>query len=72
MHVSVHECAHGVEGDTDNLPQRLDTSGCPLPPTSFFLFSGARGIWKFPGPGSNLSHSSGPSHSSDKAGSLTC
>ena len=36
----------------------------------FFLFLGgghAYGMWKFPGQGSNLSHSCDPSHSSDNA-----
>ena len=39
----------------------------------FFLFSGhAHGIWKFPGQGSNLHHSSDWGHCSDNAGSLNC
>ena len=37
----------------------------------FFFFGCAHGIWTFPGQGSNLSHSSDPSHCSDSARSLT-
>ena len=39
-----------------------------LPPP---FFGHSRGIWKFLGQGSNLSHSSDPSHTSDNARSLT-
>ena len=38
--------------------------------TSFFFSSHAHGMWKFPGQGSNLSHSCDPSYSSDNTGSL--
>ena len=37
----------------------------------FFFFSFWPCMWKFPGQGSNLSHSSDPNHSSDNARSLT-
>lgn len=37
----------------------------------FFLIGCIQGKWKLLGQGSNLSHSSNPSHSGDNAGSLT-
>ena len=39
---------------------------------STFIFSGVHIIWKFPGQGLNLHHSSNPGHCSDDAASLTC
>ena len=38
----------------------------------FFLFGHIHGMWKFPGKGLNLYHSSDPSHWGDNTGSLTC
>lgn len=39
----------------------------------YFLFFGCtRGVWDFPGPGTNPRHSSDPSRSDDNARSLTC
>lgn len=35
------------------------------------FFGHSHSMWKFPGPGSNLCHSSGPSLSSDNTGSST-
>ena len=37
-----------------------------------FVFSYTQGLWKFLGQGTNLHHSSHPSHCIDKARSLTC
>lgn len=44
---------------------------CPDRDFFFFLIGCIQGMWKLLGQGSNLSHSSNPSHSGDNAGSLT-
>ena len=45
-----------------------------LPPFYYlfiYLFGCTQGMWMFPGQGSNMHHSSDPSHSSDHTSSLT-
>ena len=37
----------------------------------FFFFGHAHSVWKYPGQGPNLNHSSNQSHNSDNIGSLT-
>ena len=51
------------------LPFAPPLSSPPLP--FFFLVSHTHGIWKFPGWGSSLHHSSNPSRCSDSTKSLT-
>ena len=53
--------------------QKTKTAHGELRAHLFVLLSGhTLGMWKFPGQGSHLCHSSNPSHCSDNAGSLTC